>query len=47
MRLFLAGEEDWVVEVAKRVNPGKRDRRNLYGMLAENGYGENSFPSTS
>jgi hypothetical protein len=47
VRLFLAGEEDRVVEVAKRVDPTKRDRRNLYGMLAEDGYGENSFPSTS
>ena len=47
MRLFFASEEDRVVEVAKRLNPAERDRRNLYGMLAEDGYVENSFPSTS
>src|SRR5690348_3167813 len=47
VRLFSAREEDRVIEVAKSVNPAKRDRRDLHAPVLEDRYGESSFPSTS
>jgi hypothetical protein len=47
MCLVLAGEEDRVVGIPERVDATIRRRRNTDGLLADNGYGVSSFPSTS
>ena len=45
--LLLTRQEDRVIDVPKRLDPAKRDRRQTDDRPVRDGYGESSLPSTS